>query len=527
MHESVLKHFSEDGSILAIEPELIVHPKVTNDIRKVARFTWQLAEKGHAVPITTRGGGSDQTGAAIGKGIIINTMAHLNNILHIAVREKEPFVHVQSGATFETLNSALQANGLTIPTAPKSAAFSTIGGAIANNSYGHLSGAYGRTGEWINKLEVILANGDILETGRISKRDLNKKKGLQTFEGELYREIDGIIEENQEVIKGIESGVKHSIGYGGIAQVKHRDGSFDLTPLFVGSQGTLGVVSEAVLKTDYFSKSESIAVAIFEKTSEARDAADLAVKLDPAELHYIDGEYFKDARENGSRYPFFDSTAPESAAAIVYISFNNFNDRLRTKGVAQFIKTLKKQFPTANFITSDQHDVQILHTIRDVADSLAIPSKKHEVSPALLNGASVPAERREEFTSSLKELAKKHHSELPVIIDWLSGLVSIQTELQFNQVADRQKAFKLINEYTKLILDIGGSLPIEGRLKSHASYSQFDEDEVALYGKIRKAFDPFGTLNPGVKQQSEAKTIVSTLNTNYSQARFSSFGPKA
>lgn len=527
LHETVLKQFSEDGSILTIEPELIVHPRVTNDIRKVARFTWQLAEKGHPVPITARGGGSDQTGAGIGKGIIINTMAHMKNILHVALREKEPFVHVQSGANFEALNSALQANGLTIPSAPRSAAFSTIGGAIANNSYGNLSGTYGRTGEWVSKLEVVLANGDLLETGRISKRELNKKKGLQTFEGEIYREIDGIIEENQEIIEGISTGQKHAIGYGGIAQVKQRDGSFDLTPLFIGSQGTLGVISEAVLKTDYYSKSESIAVAVFEKDDQARDAADLALKLDPAELRYIDGEYFKAAREQGSRYPFFDSTSPDTVAAVLYISFNNFNDRVRAKGVSQFIKMLKKQFPSANFITSDEHEVPTLHTIRDVADSLAIPPKKHQIAPDLLSGASLPPERREDFLINLKALAKKHHIDLPATIDWISGLVYLRTELQFNQVGDRQKAFKLINEYTKLVLESNGSLPIEGRLKSHASYSQFDEDEIALYAKIRKTFDPFETLNPGVKQKSEAKTIVSALNSDYSHARFSAFGPIA
>jgi FAD/FMN-containing dehydrogenase len=81
--ETVCQRFSHDGSVLSIKPEMVVSPRVTNDIRKVARFSWQLAEKGHTLPITVRGSGSDKTGAAIGKGIIINTIAHLDNIIYI------------------------------------------------------------------------------------------------------------------------------------------------------------------------------------------------------------------------------------------------------------------------------------------------------------------------------------------------------------------------------------------------------------------------------------------------------------
>ena len=113
--ESIRKRFSRDGSILSVTPEIVIHPRVTNDIRKAARFAWQLAEKGHVMPITVRGGGSNQTGAAIGKGIIVNTLAHLNNILFLSLKNKDQFVHVQPGVNFKTLNDALKLNDMIIP----------------------------------------------------------------------------------------------------------------------------------------------------------------------------------------------------------------------------------------------------------------------------------------------------------------------------------------------------------------------------------------------------------------------------
>ena len=79
----------------------------------------------------------------------------------------------------------------------------------------------------------MLANGDVLQTGRINKRELNKRKGVQGFIGDIYRGIDGIIEEYADVLGQLN--MNDMTGYNSIADVKRKDGSFDLTPLFVGS----------------------------------------------------------------------------------------------------------------------------------------------------------------------------------------------------------------------------------------------------------------------------------------------------
>ena len=78
--QSLRKLYATDGGILSIAPEIVAFPRVTNDIRKVARFTWQLAEKGHTVGVTVRGYGGDVTGAAIGKGIVVEAGRPLTRI---------------------------------------------------------------------------------------------------------------------------------------------------------------------------------------------------------------------------------------------------------------------------------------------------------------------------------------------------------------------------------------------------------------------------------------------------------------
>jgi FAD/FMN-containing dehydrogenase len=523
--ESVRKRFSRDGSVLSIIPEMVVHPRVTNDIRKVARFTWQLAEKGHIMSMTTRGGGSDQTGAAIGKGVIINTNAHLNKIIYVNIKGKDSFVHVQPGVNFSTLNEMLESNGMFIPSYPTSSDYSTIGGAVANNAGGPLSGRYGLTGDYVTRLEIVLANGDLIETTRINRHELSKKKGLQTFEGELYRKIDGIIEDNQQLISDkISNKDRDNTGYPGIAKVKQRDGSFDLTPLFIGSQGTLGIISEIVLKPEFYNNEELIIVATFNSSQMARDAADLIAQLKPTILDYFDGRTFETAKNSyGKQYLSTDI----NASAVLFISFNDFSDRARKHQMKLALKKLSKLETT--LFTSDNYPPEELYAVREISSLILQPETKKETMPPLIDGASIPANRREEFLASLNDLASKHHIDLPCHINWLGGTVHVRGLFQLNQVSDKQKVFKLISDYTELVIRCDGNMSTEsseGRLRATAAYSQIDDDVLDIYNQIREAFDPFGTLNPGVKQKSDLKTLISHLNPDYDLSDFAQYAPK-
>lgn len=518
-NESVREQFSRDNSILSIKPEIIVNPRITNDIRKVARFAWQLAEKDHVMPITMRGGGSSQTGASIGKGIIINTLAHLNKIIFISLKAKDLFVHIQPGVNFESLNNTLKSHGMILPI-DASAATCTIGGLVANNT--------NSIGNYVNRMEVVLANGDLIETGRISRHELDKKKGLQTFEGEIYRKIDGIIEDNQQTIDGkLSRKPNDNTGHCSIAKVKQRDGSFDLTPLIVGNQGTLGIISEIVLKTDFYNSEESILVATFDDPRTARDVASSIAQLNPSKLDFLDGKLFaKAAKDHGKKYLFSSADTDENVGAVLFVSFNDFSGNARRHKMKQVFKRLSKLAPSANVITNNDYSNDELYAIREVSSVILQPETKGESAPSLIDGASIPDERREEFINALDELSTKHHMDLPTQIDWLSGIVHVLTPLQLHVVADKQKTFKLINDYMELVVKSGGSMSAEsgeGRLRATASHTQLDDESLNIYPQIREAFDPFGTLNPGVKQTSDLKTLISQLNPDYGRSDFAKY----
>jgi FAD/FMN-containing dehydrogenase len=502
------RRYSRDASVLTITPEIVVFPRVTNDIRKVARFAWQLAEKGHPLALTVRGAGGDQTGSAIGKGIVISTATHLNKIIHLALKDR--LAHVQPGVNIQALDTVLKWQGLFLPNAPIDP-HATVGGAIASGALG----AKGGIGETIQKLEVVLANGDLIETSRLSKHELSKKLGLQTFEGEVYRKLEGLVEDNAELIQQISTDfVRDHAGYKEIAAVRDKDGSFDLTPLFIGSQGTLGVITEVVLKTEFYSQDETQIVAVAESGELARDIAARIKDLEPAMLQTFDGELFRRAGEAGAQFSLIGPT--DDLGAVIYVKFNDFSDHARAVKVKKLDKLMKKL--GLGMVTSIDHQAEEFDAITNVGASLDRTADDDEVSLPLIDGSYVPFERREEFAAAVQELATKHHMKLPLRTNILTNTVYAYPTLKLDIVGDKQKLFKLLNDYAELVDKFGGAFVsdgAEGRLKANAAWSVMGEQEAALYEQVRAIFDPFNTLNPGVKQKSDIRALVSALRTSY------------
>jgi len=508
--KAMRKRYSRDGSVLSITPEIIVFPRVTNDIRKVARFTWQLAEKGHPMGITMRGLGSDTTGGAIGKGIVISTPQYLKSIIDIATKDK--LVHVQPGATFDATLSALQWQGLTLLGVNEEGPNGTIGGAIAGNTLG--SGENG-IADSIKRLEVILANGDILETGRISRQNLSKKLGLQTFEGEIYRKLEGLIEDNSELIQQLaDDPVRDNAGFSGIGRVKAKDGSFDLTPLFIGTQGTLGIISEAVLNAEFYSQDHTKAVITTADSGVANDIVDKIYELNPSALQVINGDLLRNADKQGIKFGLLGGV--DDISSVIYIDFNDFNRRTQQGKLKKLRKIVKKM--NIGMVDSSDHSIEEFNPIAALADTLGRIAPDDESPLPILDGFFVPASRFAEFEGGFAELAQKHHLELPTIMNVLSGTINVYPALKLDVVSDKQKIFKLMNDLAALVQRSGGAFVsngAEGRLKANAAWSVLAEADITLFEQVRAIFDPFGTLNPDVKQKNDLRHVVSSLRSSY------------
>lgn len=523
-NEHIRKQYATDGSVLRIVPDMIIYPRTTSDIRKVARFSWQLAEKGHKLPITVRGGGTDQTGGAIGSGVILDVRAHMNTIFELDIKQR--LVRVQPGVTFKALNDALRLQGFRIPSYPQSYAYSTIGGAIANNAGGTLSGKYGTTGEWIHQLEVILSNGEVLQTGRVSKRNLDKKKGLQTFEGELYRNVDNLLTDNAELIEKLAVDGRDNAGYN-VVDTRRRDGSVDLTPLVVGSQGTLGIISEVIMKVQPIPEYPLVGALAFPDHDAARDALDVLRALDPSLLELVDGRVFEYASEQGKTYPFYNEALEQgNVAAIVVVEYDQSGDHAKKRVVKKIEKLFESQKSYMVFERKAETGDELRNLLQASVLSL-VPDKPEHSVPQILEGAYIPQERLEEFAKAVEVLEAKNHVDLPLCGHAGEHIYYVRPQLDFHKVGDRQKVFKLLAEWSAAVFAHGGSLigmSGEGRLKAAFAYKDLDADVKELYTSIRDLFDPLGFLNTGVKQAVELKKLAGDLRSDFDGSDFVRYG---
>jgi FAD/FMN-containing dehydrogenase len=509
------RYFATDGSILQLAPALIAYPRNENDVRKTARFSWQLAERGRVIPITARGAGTDQTGAALGSGIMLVFTAHMNRILELDTKTNT--ITVEPGINYGKIQQTLHTHGRFLPPYPVTAEYSTIGGAIANNAAGEKSVKYGDTRSFVKSLRFVLANGEVIETARLSKRELSKKLGLATFEGEIYRSLDTLIEEQWDLIKQLERNViQNNAGYN-LLDVKRRDGSFDLTPLLVGSQGTLGFITEAVMDTEAHNPQSTLIMAHFDSVQHLQDAIIELRKSDepPSAMELVDGQVLDQIHQLNPNQLKEVLTAPFPAFTLL-IEFDN-NERQAKKLVKRAAKTIEK-YAVSHQITTEPEQQQLLWKIRQATNAYIAHNEGQARSLPLVDG-SVPLDRLREYLESIYALFEAGGIRTGLWGHAGDGIIRFQPRLNLTQVGDRQKAFKLIEEYHKLVLSLGGSISgqaSDGRLRTPYLEKMYGPELYALLKKVKNIFDPYGTLNPGVKFGTSMDDIKGMVRTDYS-----------
>lgn len=523
---SIRKYFSTDGSVFTVTPQVVVYPRSTDDIRKIARFSWQLAERGKVVPITARGAGSDQAGAALGDGIVLAFPAHLNKLLELDT--KKNLARVQPGINYRNFQDTIKTHGRFLPPYPSSIDFSTIGGAVANNAAGERTVKYGATKEFVRSLQVVLANGELIQTGHLSKRELNHKKGLSTFEGEIYRQLDGLISDNWELIQSSHKHVsKNSAGYD-LARVKLADGSFDLTPLFVGSQGTLGIISEIDLAIVPNNMNRSLVVAGFAKIAEADSVVADILKLQPATIEMVD-KHLLEFIEGHYPNQLKGLLEPPFPEVLLLIEFDDIGKSTQAKKVKKLQKILNR-VTQDHQVTTDYDERDELWKIRHSAAAVIAHSEGTKKALPIIEDGVVPQEYFGRFVEKIYELFSKYNLDAAVWGHAGNANLHLQPFLDLAKVGDRQKVFKIMDEYYAMVMEMGGSTAGEhndGRLRGPYLEALYGEEIYKLFEATKKIFDPLNILNPGVKLGASKEAQVKELRHEYNMDHLGQHLPRS
>lgn len=502
-----------DQSVLEQKPEMVAYPRTTNDLRKLTRFSWQLAEKGHKLPIHIRGAATSTTGASLGKGIVVDTSRYMRRVYEYEPKQK--LARMQPGVSVETLDSALALQGVSIP--PLLGLCGTVGGAVAEDAAGPFAGRYGATREYVSQLEVVLDSGDLIQTSRINKRELNRRKGLQTREGDIYRGIDTILEDHAEYIaKGAREGRTDRSGYPGIFNVRDKHGAVDLTPLFIGSQGTLGLISEMIVRAEFIPSQHGTVVVLIEEKDAVSEVLTTLARQEPASLRYFGAEYLHAAIEQGNTYEWL-SDDIGSIQGLALVRFDDFNQRAREKRMKKLEKVCAKLVCSVR-VLKDEADIEHGVALDGLERFLASPVEHADhVAPSIIDSAYVPLDQLDDFIKGVSDLSAG--LDIPVAIEGsvLLGTYSVRPTISLRRALDKQKLFKLVDQVNIMLDGLGGSLVGgggEGRTLSRFVRATWDDEYKQIVSEIKQVFDPHGVFNPGTKADVELRDLALNLRSD-------------
>jgi FAD/FMN-containing dehydrogenase len=504
---SILEQYSTDRSMLKMHPRVVALPESTMDIRRLVRFSWQLSQKKVSLPITVRGAGYSKTGSDIGGGLIIST-ERMSAIQEIDVRQR--LVRVQCGVKLGELKKALNLCGLDLPVMGNP--FETIGGLIAKGASASNNTEPSTIHDFIDRAEMVLSDGTAIEVRGLSNRYFRQKKLLENREGELYRALDELIESEWESIAQLPENKKNRFGYSGLSAVKTKH-SFSLLPIICGSEGTLGIITEVILRVEpVFDRPDYVAIPCKTATAFVYVTRELK-RLKFTDIVVYDTELFNATANTGKACAFFRKMNDDGYLVVANVKDDSQRDRRRK------LAKIRRALPDSlNIIVEDEENTGAFMNLDSTLDAYLNDNAPNNYHLPLVDGVYVPPEKQKDFLNGITALAKKMKLPMAVYGSVDFDTFSIRPNFNPSSMEGRKRIIQFLGAYLKLIAANDGypcgEAP-EGRFMAIFAQKFESKTTLDLYKKVKKIFDPNGILNPGIKQDTNIKVTLKHFRADY------------
>lgn len=417
----------------AVEPELVIWPEKTADVSTVLAF----ANK-YTIPVTAWGGGSSTEGNPIPvAGGIVLDMTRMNRVLTVFPEDLQ--VEVQTGIIGDALNKKLEKYNLFFPATPGSSYLATLGGMIANNAGGMHAIKYGVVGDWILQLEVVLANGDVIKTGNRS-----------------FKSVSG----------------------------------YDLTSLFTGSEGTLGVITKAVLKLAPVPAKKIALLVSFKDFTNAANASlhILQSGIPVAAIEYMDEAYMHYI--NRAR----DLSYAESPTLL--IQFHG-DKKIILDELEKIKKVCKKNHSLFHQEFKTDQDITTLWDYR--RSGRTVLQKVYPTKGILSAEVGLPLSQIGNFLKKARSSSKKYDLQTIMFGHIGDGNFHGWALYDLDNPQSHEKVTKLNEELITFAIASGGTITGEHGLGiGKSKYLPAEHPTILqLMKSLKKLLDPKGILNPG------------------------------
>jgi FAD/FMN-containing dehydrogenase len=518
---------SEDTSIFKIMPELVVYPKDTEDVKTIVKLA--LAHP-KTFSITARSAGTDMSGGPLTDSVVLNFTKYFNKVHSTSETEAT----TDPGVYYRDFDKETLKHGVILPSYTASRELNTVGGMVANNSGGEKSLTYGKTNRYVNKLKVVFGNGEEYELKKLTRAELEAKKAQNDFEGHLYREIETLIKDNQSLIKR-ESPIvsKNSAGYYLWDVWDKEADTFDLTQLIVGSQGTLGLVTEitfslvkpkpAARMLVLFLRSKHMPVlgdlvnTVLSEKPETFESYDdktfnVMLKVLPKLLKRIGGNPFTWVRDF---WPEIKMVLTGGIPKLVLMAeFTADTDEEAAAMALRAGNAVKRRFIVASHATGSKAEGNKFWIIRRESFNLLRQNVSHEHTVPFIDDISVRPECLPEFLPELYATMADYDITYTIAGHIGDGNFHIIPLMDFSRPDFKQIIDELSKKVYKLVGKYHGSITGEhndGLIRTPFLGDMFSPEMLALFDKTKNIFDPQRIFNPHKKVDADKELLFASI----------------
>lgn len=529
---AALDTYSRDASVFYVRPQLVVFPKDVEDIKKLVAYASAARKNGAPISLTARAGGSDMSGGPLTESVVVEFTKYMHDMKDTG----DDYAAVEPGMYYRDFEKKTLERGLLLPSYPASRELCTVGGMVANNSGGEKTLSYGKTERYVEELNIVLADGNEYVMRSLSPQELAEKKKLTTFEGEIYRKMSALIEENREIIAAAKPQVtKNSSGYFLWNVVDPAAQTFDLTKLIVGSQGTLGFITKIKFRLVRPKTCSRMLVIFLKDLTLLADLTQLVLAHKPESFESYDDNTFRIAirffpeileRIKGSIFRLALSLLPEAwmmlrggIPKLVLLAEFTADSREEADAQARAAEQrLKKAYPSLKMrVTRSDEEGEEFWLIRRESFNLLRHHVRGLRTAPFIDDLSVSADMLPEFLPKLYEILGRYKLLYTVAGHVGDGNFHIIPLMDFRDPKIKEIITNLSKEVYALVAHYKGSITGEhndGLIRTPFVKEEFGEKIYGLFEETKKIFDPDGIFNPGKKVGATLKYALAHLDTN-------------
>jgi len=518
--EAVLREASHDASIFEIKPEAVVFPKDVHDIQALVQFVTAKKLAGEDISITARAAGTDMSGGPLTSSIVLSFTKYFNHIKEVG----EDYAVVEPGVFYRDLEKELDALGVFFPPYPASKNLCALGGILANNAGGEKTLAYGKTAKYVEELKAVLSDGKEYVFRPLNKVELKEKMAGAGLEAEIYKKIYKLLMDNFDTIKAAKPHVsKNSAGYA-LWDVWDKE-VFNLTKLFVGSQGTLGIITEGKLKLLKKKPFTKLAVIFLKDFKVISELVPRILRLHPESMESYDRhtlllalQFLPDllkVLKNENIFSLAAGFLPEVLMAlrggipnlVVLIELAG-EDEEEVQARAEEVLKDAKLFGLPARITRSDKEAERFWAIRRESFNLLRKRVRGKQTAPFIDDIIVPPMKLPEFLPKLNNILSQYSRFFTYTIAGHigDGNFHIIPLMDLNDEDARKVIPVLSDEVYSLVLSFGGSITAEhndGLIRSPYLPKMFGEKVYGLFKEVKRIFDPLNIFNPGKKVEGD------------------------